>query len=60
MNSFDIYILPVWNVDGYVYTHEKNRLWRKTRKPNLNSTCIGVDPNRNWDSYHCGEKRKVK
>lgn len=25
-------------------------MWRKTRKPNPGSTCVGVDPNRNWDA----------
>ncbi|XP_053971893.1 zinc carboxypeptidase-like [Hylaeus volcanicus] len=41
------YIFPVVNPDGYVYTHEKNRMWRKTRKP-YGSLCYGSDPNRNW------------
>ena len=27
----------------------RNRFWRKTRKPNRGSRCIGTDPNRNWD-----------
>ena len=26
-----------------------NRMWRKTRSPNRGSSCIGTDPNRNWD-----------
>ena len=30
------------------------RMWRKTRTPNANTTCIGTDPNRNWP-YHWGE-----
>lgn len=25
-------------------------MWRKTRKPNPGSSCVGVDPNRNWDA----------
>lgn len=25
-------------------------MWRKTRKPNPGSSCMGVDPNRNWDA----------
>lgn len=28
----------------------QNRMWRKTRKPNPGSSCMGVDPNRNWDA----------
>ncbi|OTF76498.1 organic cation transporter protein-like protein [Euroglyphus maynei] len=53
MNTFDFYITPVLNVDGYEYTHEKNRLWRKTRSTNWQSFfrrgCRGVDANRNYD-----------
>nr|ABV44738.1 carboxypeptidase A-like protein [Phlebotomus papatasi] len=50
--NFTWYILPSVNPDGYVHTHEKNRLWRKTRKPH--GTCVGVDANRNWD-FHWNE-----
>lgn len=32
----------------------QNRLWRKTRSVNPRSTCIGADPNRNWDSHFGG------
>jgi hypothetical protein len=28
-------------------------MWRKTRKPNAGSICIGTDPNRNWDDHWC-------
>lgn len=45
--SHEWYIFPVFNPDGYVYTHTTNRLWRKTRKP-YNFLCYGSDPNRNW------------
>ncbi|KAH8271020.1 hypothetical protein KR018_000176 [Drosophila ironensis] len=49
VENHDWYIVPVLNVDGFVYTHEKDRMWRKTRQPSENSTCIGVDPNRNYN-----------
>ncbi|KAF2892787.1 hypothetical protein ILUMI_13385 [Ignelater luminosus] len=45
--SRDWYFFPVCNPDGYVYTHSKNRFWRKTRKPY--GRCYGADPNRNWN-----------
>ncbi|XP_077999112.1 carboxypeptidase B-like [Glandiceps talaboti] len=50
LDTFDIYILPVLNPDGYEYTWDVYRLWRKTRSVNLNSEsdCYGVDANRNW------------
>lgn len=42
------HIIPILNVDGFVFTHTNQRLWRKTRTPNQGSTCIGTDPNRNF------------
>uniref|UniRef100_A0A3B4ZET8 Carboxypeptidase A1 n=1 Tax=Stegastes partitus TaxID=144197 RepID=A0A3B4ZET8_9TELE len=50
LNNMDIFLETVTNPDGYSYTHTTNRLWRKTRKPNPRSRCVGVDPNRNWDA----------
>ncbi|XP_069720597.1 carboxypeptidase A2-like [Phaenicophaeus curvirostris] len=50
LNKMDIFLLPVANPDGYVFTHTQNRMWRKTRSKNRRSLCIGVDPNRNWDA----------
>ena len=47
LDTFDFSIIPVLNIDGYVYTHEKNRMWRKNRQPN-SFFCVGTDPNRNW------------
>ncbi|XP_046802081.1 carboxypeptidase B [Lucilia cuprina] len=43
------YIMPVMNPDGYVYSRNVNRLWRKNRSPSKRSTCLGVDLNRNFD-----------
>ncbi|XP_065341809.1 carboxypeptidase B-like [Cloeon dipterum] len=51
----DWYILPVANPDGYVYSWESDRYWRKTRSENPGSSCIGTDPNRNFD-FHWGEE----
>uniref|UniRef100_UPI0037E90CC8 carboxypeptidase A5 isoform X1 n=2 Tax=Semicossyphus pulcher TaxID=241346 RepID=UPI0037E90CC8 len=50
LNKMDIYLEIVTNPDGFYYTHNSNRMWRKTRKPNPGSSCVGVDPNRNWDA----------
>ncbi|XP_034099839.1 zinc carboxypeptidase-like [Drosophila albomicans] len=49
--SYDWYIVPVFNVDGFEYSHTKNRMWRKTRQPHATNSCIGVDGNRNFDSH---------
>ncbi|XP_051808606.1 carboxypeptidase A5 isoform X3 [Acanthochromis polyacanthus] len=50
LNNMDIFLEIVTNPDGFYYTHNNNRMWRKTRKPNSGSSCVGVDPNRNWDA----------
>lgn len=36
------------NPDGYEYTRNVNRNWRKTRTP-VSATCYGTDPNRNFE-----------
>lgn len=60
--SHDWYVFPNINPDGYVYTFEEDRMWRKTRTPY--NGCYGADPNRNWgwkwntagaSSYPCSE-----
>ncbi|MBN2448511.1 MAG: choice-of-anchor J domain-containing protein [Phycisphaerae bacterium] len=48
------YIIPVVNPDGYSYTWTNQRLWRKNRRDNWNSSCYGVDLNRNWDAGWSG------
>ncbi|VTJ69600.1 Hypothetical predicted protein [Marmota monax] len=55
LEKVDIFLLPVANPDGYVYTHTQNRLWRKTRSLNPGSRCVGTDPNRNWNASFAGE-----
>jgi len=48
LDAIDVYVLPVTNPDGYVYTWTTDRMWRKTRSGPRN-TCYGVDPNRNFN-----------
>ncbi|VEN44966.1 unnamed protein product [Callosobruchus maculatus] len=48
-NKYNWYFVPVVNPDGFAYSHEHDRLWRKTRKPY--GGCFGADPNRNWDNH---------
>lgn len=54
MNNLQIWIIPVANPDGYVYTASdpSHRLWRKNRRNNGDGT-FGVDINRNF-SYEWG------
>jgi carboxypeptidase A2/carboxypeptidase A1 len=48
VDRVEFYFVPVLNVDGYVYTWGPDRFWRKNRRDNPNSSCFGVDLNRNW------------
>ena len=63
LRHFDIFILPMMNPDGYEYSRNVNRLWRKNRSPTSHSdfwngeeSCYGVDLNRNfphqWNSSY--------
>uniref|UniRef100_A0A2K5C3W4 Carboxypeptidase A4 n=1 Tax=Aotus nancymaae TaxID=37293 RepID=A0A2K5C3W4_AOTNA len=40
LEKMDIFLLPVANPDGYVYT--------QTQVSSPNGPCVGADPNRNW------------
>ncbi|XP_028648075.1 carboxypeptidase B [Erpetoichthys calabaricus] len=53
LNNMDVFVLPVFNIDGYVYTWTRDRMWRKTRSKNSGTTCVGTDPNRNFDAGWC-------
>ncbi|XP_026878104.2 carboxypeptidase B2 [Electrophorus electricus] len=55
MDKMDIYVLPVMNPDGYVYTWTTNRMWRKNRSVREHSPCVGADLNRNFDANWCSE-----
>jgi hypothetical protein len=48
LNKYEFHILPILNADGYDYSHNTNRLWRKNRSINPGSSCIGTDLNRNY------------
>ena len=56
--NFDWYFVPVLNADGYKYTFEKDRLWRKNTKPY--GRCKGVDLNRNFDIHWSGTGSSTK
>jgi hypothetical protein len=56
VNSHEIFIVPVWNPDGYQYVFDTDFNWRKNRR--VFEDGIGVDLNRNypfgWDSACSG------
>ena len=47
-------VQPIVNPDGYQYTHNNDRMWRKNRKPNQGSRCVGTDLNRNYAAKWSG------
>ncbi len=53
VNEREIWIVPVMNPDGLVYSQTRYRMWRKNRRKNPDGS-YGVDPNRNYE-YHWGE-----
>ncbi|XP_065072617.1 zinc carboxypeptidase-like [Ochlerotatus camptorhynchus] len=49
-DNYDWYILPVINPDGFAYTKDVNRMWRKNRYPHT-ILCYGTDMNRNFPGH---------
>ncbi|KAF1835645.1 hypothetical protein BDW02DRAFT_495520 [Decorospora gaudefroyi] len=47
-NTYDFYIFPIVNPDGFAYTQTTDRLWRKNRQKTPLASCVGRDINRNW------------
>ncbi|KAL1900231.1 putative metallocarboxypeptidase ecm14 [Sporothrix stenoceras] len=54
VDNFDIILVPVVNPDGYEYTWQTDRLWRKTRQTTNFRYCRGYDLDHafgyEWDS----------
>ena len=53
LSEMDIYVVMMSNPDGFAYSHEVDRMWRKTRTyfedpENNPRECYGTDPNRNF------------
>jgi carboxypeptidase A4 len=45
-NTYDFYIFPIVNPDGFAYTQTSDRMWRKNRQATTSTKCPGRDINR--------------
>jgi murein tripeptide amidase MpaA len=50
LTARDVWVIPVVNPDGYQYTFDGDRLWRKNRRLNADGS-RGVDLNRNYPAF---------
>ncbi len=63
LEKLDFLFIPILNPDGYVYSWELDRLWRKNRQETTFPKCFGIDIDHSYD-YHwtkltdwaCGEE----
>lgn len=63
IDNVQIVVAPILNPDGVKYSHTKDRMWRKNRRPHhadpAGRHCTGVDLNRNFPPQNQSKDQNV-